>query len=238
MSSVFYGIFAVLIPLICVFLVQPSVAKVALAKNFIAEPEQRFPGLPLLSMGGISMFIGINLSVSLLCTKQGFVGMHDLLAGMIIILFSGFLMDTKLAFRYFRFTVKLLAAIIIVAHTHSGPLILFDRLSSWQNGLLEIGFVVAFMFIYHRLTIKQKTVMLLIGLGNASVLGMLIWPLEESKNWSLLAISLAGSLAGILIYSRYAYFRKKPLPLIGHTGIYLTSLILAALWLAYLGFQG
>jgi len=225
---------AFLIPFVAVFIVQPSVAKVALAKNFIAEPEDKLPGIPLLSLGGVSMFIGINLSIALVSDRAGFVNMHDLLAALIVLFFSGFLMDTNLAFRYFRFSVKLLAAILVVIRFHEGPLPLFSMLPAWADVTLQIGFIVSFMFAFHRLTIARKTLLLLIALVNALCLGFYFGATENAAHWSILAFSLAGSLAGILGYSRYALHRKKPLPLIGHTGIYISALILATLWLNFL----
>lgn len=234
MSDYVSAAFTFIIPLITVFLVQPSVAKVALAKNFVAEPEDRFPGLPLLSLGGVSMFIGINLSVSLFCTKTGFVNLHHILAAMIVMLFSGFLMDTNMAYRYFRFFVKLLAAILVVIRMQEGPFILFENLSSLINVILQLAFLVIFMFVFHRLTIRRKTLFLALAMINAFAFGLLYINMTGMRYWALLAFSFSGSMFGILSYSRYALFKKKPLPLIGHTGIYLSALILSTLWLTYI----
>ncbi|RKD90783.1 MraY family glycosyltransferase [Mangrovibacterium diazotrophicum] len=231
MSEYIAASIAFLIPLIAVYIVQPSVAKVALAKNFIAEPEDKLPGIPLLSLGGVSMFIGINLSIALISNRTGFVSMHDLLAALIVLFFSGFLMDTNLAFRYFRFAVKMLAAILVVVRFHEGPQPLFSMLPTWMDVILQIGFIVVFMFAFHRLTKARKTLFLLLGLVNAIGLGLYFGTTANVQYWAILAFSLAGSLAGILSYSRYALYRQKPLPLIGHTGIYISALILATLWL-------
>lgn len=234
MSHYIAASIAFLIPLIAVFIVQPSVAKIALAKNFTAEPEDKLPGIPLLSLGGVSMFIGINLSIALVSNRTGFVSMHDLIAALIVLFFSGFLMDSNLAFRYFRFSVKLLAAILVVIRFHQGPEPLFPMLPTWIDVILQLGFIVTFMFAYHRLAKARRTLFLLLGLVNALCLGFYFGATENVQHWSILAFSLAGSLTGILGYSRYALHLKKPLPLIGHTGIYISALILAALWLNFL----
>ncbi|WP_372774360.1 hypothetical protein [Mangrovibacterium sp.] len=233
MSTTIIVLLAYLVPLITVYIVQPSVAKVALAKNFIAEPEERFAGIPLLSLGGVSMFIGINLSVSLLCTRVGFLSMHAVIAALIVLLFSGFIIDTSLAVRYFRFSVKLLAAILVVFRFHEGAFQLLPNLPVWTNILLQIGFLVGFMLLYHRLTTYKKTLLLLLAIANALAFGVIFWPNQHEFHWSLLAFSLAGSLSGIMTYARYAHRLNKPLPLIGHTGIYFTALLLGTLWLTF-----
>lgn len=224
---------AFLIAMLSVFFVQPSVAKVALAKNFVAEPEDRFPGLPLLSLGGVSMFIGINLSISLVSTKAGFVSMHDVIAALIVMLFSGFLLDTNMAARYFRLAVKLLAAFLVVLRFHEGPSPLFTTLPLALDVVLQLVFMVGFMFGYHYVTVFHKTLFHLLAMVNGLLLGFLHWNIESQQQWALLGFALGGSLCGILLYSRYAMRKQKPLPLIGHTGIFLTGLILASLWLTY-----
>ncbi len=228
-------ILAFLIPFISVFIVQPAVAQVAIAKNFTANPESKLPGIPLLSLGGISIFIGISLAIALICTKEGFVEMHDLLAALIIILFSGFLIETNLALRYFRLTIKILAAVIVAVRMHNGPEPIFRDLPIFWESAFQIFFLLGFMFVFHRLTNKNKTLFLAGGIFNALLLG--IYFLIKSGNedsFMIVSFSLAGSLSGIIAYSRYALFNKKPLPLIGHTGIYLSSIILGSLWLHFL----
>lgn len=234
MPDILTAIAAFLIPFLAVFIVQPSVAKVALAKNFIAEPEDKLPGIPLLSLGGVSMFIGINLSIALLCRQNEFVEMHDLIAALIVMLFSGFLMDTNMAFRYFRFAVKLLAAILVVVSFRTDTAKFFPQLPDWIDIIIQLAFMVIFMLLFHRLTIRRKNLFLLLAFANALVFSFIYFENSTTNHLSILAASLAGSLGGIIAYSRYAVHQKKPLPLIGHTGIYLTALIIASLWLHFI----
>lgn len=234
MSDYWMGVIAFLLPLAAVFFIQPSVAKVALAKNFVASPEKKFPGLPLLSLGGVSMFIGINLAVSLACSKNEFTALHQMLAAMIVMLFSGFLIDSKMNFRYVRILTKILAAILVIIPFHHQHSRLFPHLSPFLNSGIETAFLIGFIFLYHRITVTHKTLFLLLAMLNSAVFGYIFWNIAEFRQWSILAISLAGCLLGVISYSRYAFHKQIPLPLIGHTGISLTGLILSALWLNFL----
>ncbi len=217
-----------------IFLVQPSVAQVALAKNLTAPPGSHAPGIPLLSMGGVSMFIGINLSLSIFSTNEGFAGLHPLIAALIILLFSGLLLDTNMAFRYVRQLARLLAAAVLVLHNHGTPAILLHEIAPWLNALLQMVFVIGFMYGYHELVLYRKMVFFYLALANALLFTFLLWQSQAPFNDILLALSLSGSLSGVLVYSGYARHKSKPLPLIGHTGIFLIALILAALWLKFI----
>lgn len=219
-----------------IFLVQPSVAQVALAKNLTAPPGSHAPGIPLLSMGGISMFIGINLSLAIFSTNEGFSGLHPLIAALIILLFSGLLLDTNMAFRYVRQFARLLAAAVLVLHAHSTPAVLGPGLPTWLNASLQMLFVVGFMYGYHELVLYRKMTFFYLALLNTLVFAFLLWQSQAPFNDILLALSLSGSLSGVLVYSRYARQKNKPLPLIGHTGIFLIAIILAALWLEFIAF--
>lgn len=219
-----------------IFLVQPSVAQVALAKNLTAPPESHPPGIPLLSMGGVSMFIGINLSLSIFSTNEGFAGLHPLIAALIILLFSGLLLDTNMAFRYVRQLARIMAAGILVLHDHSTTAIILPSLPYWLNALLQMAFVVGLMYGYHELVLYRKMTMFYLALVNALGFAFLLWQSHAPFNEILLALSLAGSLSGALVYSRYAQLKNKPLPLIGHTGIFLIAIILAALWLQFIAY--
>lgn len=217
-----------------IFLVQPSVAQVALAKNLTAPPGSQSPGIPLLSMGGVSMFIGINLSLAIFSTNEGFSGLHPLIAALIILLFSGLLLDTNMAFRYVRQLARLLAAAVLVLHDHSSPAILLPGLAPWLNAPLQMLFIIGFMYGYHELVLYRKMTFFLLALLNALVFAFLMWQSQALFNDILLALSLSGSLSGVLVYGRYARQKNKPLPLIGHTGIFIIAIILAALWLEFI----
>jgi hypothetical protein len=219
-----------------IFLVHPSVAQVALAKNLTAPPGSHPPGIPLLSMGGISMFIGINLSLAIFSTNEGFAGLHPLIAALIILLFSGLLLDTNMAFRYVRQLARLFAAAVLVLHDHSSPAVFLPGFPSWLNALLQMAFVIGFMYGYHELVLYRKMAFFYLALLNALVFAFLLWQLQAPFNEILLVLSLAGSLSGVLVYSRYARHKNKPLPLIGHTGIFLIAIILAALWLELIAY--
>ncbi|WP_053179721.1 hypothetical protein [Sunxiuqinia dokdonensis] len=219
-----------------IFLVQPSVAQVALAKNLMAPEGSHAPGIPLLSMGGVSMFIGINLSLAIFSTNEGFAGLHPLIAALIILLFSGLLLDTNMAFRYVRQLARLLAAAVLVLHSHGTPNTFFPGLPPWLNAVLQMAFVIGFMYGYHELVLHRKMTFLYLALLNALVFFLFMWQWQAPFNDILLALSLSGSLSGILVYSRYARIKNKPLPLIGHTGTFLIAIILAALWLEILVF--
>lgn len=217
-----------------IFLVQPSVAQVALAKNLTAPPGTPSPGVPLLSMGGISMFIGINLSLAIFSTNEGFAGLHPLIAALIILLFSGLLLDTNMTFRYVRQLARLLAAAVLVLHSHSTHASLFRNMDPWLNAVLQIAFVIGWMYGYHELVLRRKMICLYLALLNALVFAFLLWQSHAPFNGILLALSLSGSLSGVLVYSRYARRNNKPLPLIGHTGIFFIAIILASLWLQFI----
>ncbi|MFV0378627.1 MAG: hypothetical protein ACK5JD_15145 [Mangrovibacterium sp.] len=234
MSEYWMGIIAFLLPLASVFFIQPSVAKVALAKNFTAEPEKRFPGLPLLSLGGVSMFIGISLAVSLACSKPEFTALRNVLAAMIVMLFSGFLIDSKMSFSYFRFLAKILAAALIIIPFYHKQDKLFPEFSPIMNSTLEMAFLIGFIFLYHHITVIHRTIFLSLAMLNSAFFGYLFWGELGLHQWSILGIALSGCLLGIIGYSRYAFYLQKPLPLIGHTGIYITGLILSTLWLNFL----
>lgn len=106
---------AFFLPLLLVFLIQPSVAQVAIAKNFFVESESRLPGIPLLSLGGVSMFIGICLSVAILPEESEFEQFHFLLAALIIVFFSGFLLEPKQNHRSLRIGSKLASSALVAA---------------------------------------------------------------------------------------------------------------------------
>ena len=214
-----------------IFLVQPSVAQVALAKNLTAPTGNDNSEVPLLSMGGISMFIGINLSLAIFSTNAGFAGLHPLIAALIILLFSGLLLDTDMAFRYVRQVARVLAAAVLVLHSQSTPAALFPNMAPWLNAVLQMAFVIGWMYGYHELVLHRKMICLYLALLNALVFVFLLWQAHAPFNNILLALSLSGSLSGVLVYSRYARRRNKPLPLIGHTGIFFIAIILATLWL-------
>lgn len=214
-----------------IFLVQPSVAQVALAKNLTAPEKKHATGIPLLSMGGISMFIGINLSLAICSTNEGFASLHPLIAALVILLFSGMLLDTNMSFRYVRQLARLLAAAVLVLHAHSTSVVPFPELPTWLNDVLQMAFVIGFMYGYHELVLYRKMTMFYLALFNALAFAFLLWQSKAPFNEFLLALSLAGSLSGVLIYSRHARNNNKPLPLIGHTGVFLIAIILASLWL-------
>ncbi|MGQ7870909.1 hypothetical protein [Sunxiuqinia sp. sy24] len=224
------------IAFVSVFLVQPSVAQVGLAKNLTAAPEKNFPKLPLLTMGGVSMFIGINLSLALCSSGKGFGSLHPLIAAMVILFFSGLLLDTNMTFRYIRQLAKLLAAAVLVLHARGTQGILIPGLHATLDALIQITFVVAFMYVFHELALYRKMTMLLLALVHALFFVLIKGFTLAAFTGMLLALALSGSLSGILIYSRYARYKKKPLPLIGHTGIFLIAIILAYLWLKLLAF--
>ncbi len=219
-----------------IFLVQPSVAQVALAKNLTAPAGSHSPGIPLLSMGGISMFIGINLSLSICSSNEGFASLHPLIAALVILLFSGLLLDTNMSFRYVRQLARVLAAGVLVLHSQSTPAIFLPTLSTWLNAALQMAFVVGFMYGSHELVLYRKMTMFYLALLNTLLFAFLLWHLKAPFNQFLLALSLAGSLSGVLVYSRYARQKNKPLPLVGHTGIFLIAIILAALWLQLIAY--
>lgn len=236
MSEFILGGLCFSIAFVSVFLVQPSVAQVGLAKNLTAEPEKHFPKLPLLTMGGVSMFFGINLALALCTSSKGFGSLHPLIAAMVILFFSGLLLDTNITFRYIRQMAKLLAAAVLVLHTRGTQGILIPGMNSTLDALVQIVFVIAFMYVFHELVLFRKMTMLVLALLHALFFVGIKGFVQLPFNDFLLALALSGNLAGILIYSAYARYKHKPLPLIGHTGIFLIAVILAYLWLKLLAF--
>jgi hypothetical protein len=185
-------------------------------------------------MGGISMFIGINLSLAIFSTNEGFAGLHPLIAALIILLFSGLLLDTNMAFRYVRQLARVLAAAVLILHDHGTSAILVPGLAPWLNAPLQMLFLIGFMYGYHELVLYRKMTFFYLALANALLFTFLLWQSQAPFNDILLSLSLSGSLSGVLVYSRYARQKNKPLPLIGHTGIFLIAIILAALWLEFI----
>ncbi|MGD9928960.1 MAG: hypothetical protein AB7U05_02980 [Mangrovibacterium sp.] len=231
MSQFFLSGLAFCLAFSIIFLIQPSVAKVAFAKNFKASPEKNFPGIPLLTLGGISMFIGITLAIALCTNNSGFNELHPLISAMVVLLFSGLVIDSGHGYRYLRQFAKFFAAGLLVIRGEDGPEAIFSSLAPWLDALIQFGFVLLFMFAYHAAVVYRKMPFLFAGLFNALIFVILFWPIQSAASYTLLSITLSGSVTGILTYSRYALHQKKPLPLIGHTGIFLIAIILATLWL-------
>ncbi len=226
----FWPIFSSVLSFSLVICILPSIREISIAKNFDYPDDGKYGGLPQLTMGGVALFIALVLTSIFASIPFQFQKLNILIAAMIILFFTGFISDCDLRFKYLRFVSKIIAALLIVYFGEIGINHRLSLLPDWINKIIQMGIMLGFMYFYHLFSQKRLRYYFISGLIGSIVCGFLFISKEDFP-YAVVAFALSGSILGTLSYAEYCVIKKKPVARLGHTGIYMTSIVLATLFL-------
>lgn len=227
---IFWPFLALTLSFSLILFILPSITQISIAKNFDYPDDGHFEGLPQLTMGGVALFIAIVLASIFASAPFLFSGLNMLIAAMIVLFFTGFVSDCQLRYRALRIFSKIIAAIMLVLPGSIGKNILPTLFPVWTNKIILIILVLGFMFLYHLFTQKRMRYYFLSGLIGSLFFGVFFIQ-KGIFSYAVVALALTGGILGAFVYAEYCLRKKLPVPRLGHTGIYMTSIILASLFL-------
>lgn len=206
----------------------PAVIKVAELKHLFDEPDQRKTHKQKTpTLGGVAIFAGLIISFSLMKDFQNLIDVKYLVPALIIIFFAGIKDDILVLTPMKKFIAQFISAFLIVflgnlkINSFYGMFGLQD-MPGWVAIIFTILAIVTIINCYNLIDGADGLAGSQ-GLLSAVVFGM--W-FGATENWSLafLSFSVAGSLAGYLI------FNWQPAKIfMGDTGAMLVGFVLSVL---------
>ena len=195
--------------LVTLFLV-PSIVKIAREKSLFADPNHRTSHIKSTpNLGGLAIFSGVAFTSLIFFSFTSFPKFQFTVAGLLIIFFAGF-KDDIIGITPFK---KLLAQLVAV-----GIIVVFGniRITNLHGflGVFDVPYYVGVLITVITVVGITNCYNLIDGIdGLTSSLGMLVaftfgtwFYLIGEFNWSMLAISLIGSL---LAFFYFNVFGKK-----------------------------
>ena len=216
----------------------PSIVRVSIIKNLMANPNGRTSHLnPTPNLGGVAIFAGVIVS-SVIFT--GITTAHELkyiIAAMLIIFFVGLKDDLHPMVAYKKFFGQSIAVLFI--------LVPGDFHLDSLHGLLGIGEVsyplsliityVFFMALINSLNLIDGIDGLSSGVGIITSLFFgIVFLLDNHLAYAVMSFILASSLAAFFYFN---VFSKKNKIFLGDTGAMLIGLILAIFAVRFLNFE-
>jgi len=205
----------------------PSIITVALKKNLVDEPQERSihkKAIP--TLGGIAIFAGIILGISLLGDFYAFNNFKYIISATLVLFFVGIKDDILIIAPITKLVGQVLAASILVLIAN----IRFTHLHGFW-GIHEIPFFMSYLLTVFVMIVIINGMNLIDGIdGLAASIGIVIsltfgsyFYLLKEYNLALLAAVVVGSY---LAFLRYNLFSKKYKIFMGDTGSLLLGLFL------------
>lgn len=216
------------------YLVIPSIIRVAKSKHIYDEPDEfrRSHDAPVPRLGGIAIFAGVVLSVTLWTPFQVFAGLQYILCALVIIFLVGFHDDIQPVSAVYKMIGQVLAAFILVFKADIKLTSLYGIFGIYQ--LPELASIALSIFTIIVIINAFNLIDGINGLsGSISALISLtlgIWYLLINRlEIAVLAFSLAGAVIAFLKYN----FTPARI-FMGDTGSLLIGLVCSTLTIKFI----
>ena len=208
----------------------PAIVEIARAKKLFDEPDERKSHrMSTPTLGGLAIFTGFAFSSLIFFNGTAFPKFQYLIAGLLIIFYTGFKDDIIGISPFKKFVAQIIAALIII--------VLGSIRITNLHGFIGIGAINShFGLLITLVTIVGITncFNLLDGIdGLSSGIGMLVamtfgtwFFLIREYDWAMLSVGLTGSFLGFFIYN---VFGKKNKIFMGDTGSLILGFIMSIL---------
>jgi len=210
-------------------LITPPITKLARSKNFIDQPglhKTHKDSKPLL--GGLAIFLGIVLTVSLFSTMSG--KLLSILIGAIVLVVTGLLDDIYNLKPLMKLTGQTLAASIVILYNLSYYQLFFDAFErffvpGWLVIILLIGWIV---LMINAINLIDGLDGLAAGTGAIIFIAMAVINLINLGSTNMLIIQFAGAGACL----GFLFYNYNPAKIfMGDTGSMLIGFLLATTYL-------
>ena len=228
-------VFGFLTSLVITTMAIPSIVTVARSKNLYDKPQGRKPRRKELpTLGGLAIFAGTVISLTLFCHVSEFPELPYVTAGAMILFFIGIKDDILMIAPWWKLTGQVLAATII--SVLAGMRV---PLPGIMAGLGQPGLVVSTVITILLVVCFINSFNLIDGIdGLASGIGMIssgllawIFLLSGLREYALLSSVLMGSLLGFFYFNVIS--RKKKI-LMGDTGALMVGFVSSIMVLRFL----
>lgn len=219
--------------LLITFFSVPPIVRIAEIKHLFDEPDLRkihVSSTP--TLGGVAIFASLIFSLTFWSTQKEIVELQYILSALIVIFFTGLKDDLFNLVAHKKLTAQLVAAAILVyfagirINTLYGLFGIWD-LSLFWSSLLSIFTIIV---IINSFNLIDGINCLAGTVGSIAAFLFGIWfTLTGYYQYSILALSLVGSLLGFL------YYNKTPAKIfMGDTGSLIVGLILSILTIKFI----
>lgn len=216
----------------------PVVIKIAKIKRIMDAPNERSSHtIPVPTLGGVSIFAAISLSLTIWSVMDTTNGLQYIIGALVLIFFTGLKDDMLIIAPTKKLISQLFAASLIILGSDL-------RIGSFYGimGIGELPYWVSLFLTIFVFVIVTNAYNLIDGIdGLASILGIIAallfgtWFLIAGfVDFAILAFSMAGALIG---FSRYNFSKNQKI-FLGDTGSLIIGLLIAALALLFIKMNG
>jgi UDP-N-acetylmuramyl pentapeptide phosphotransferase/UDP-N-acetylglucosamine-1-phosphate transferase len=229
-KELFSAILSFILAFSLVVLVIPPILRVAYAKKLFDSPnEQKTSSKTILPVGGVALFIGFVLSISISTEDYSFNSLKYIIASVILIFFSGLKKDLTGVSLHKKLAIQLVTAVLLAGFGNFHILNLHGLF-----GFHQINYAIGFVITVFTIITLINAFNLIDGIdGLVPGLGILTsfifgtWFFISGHTlYAVISFALAGSLAGFFLYN---VFGKKNKLFLGNSGSLITGLIVAVL---------
>ena len=212
------------------YMVIPPIVRVSLARNLMDVPNHRKLNKTVIpTLGGVAIFIGLNLSSILFVPNKSMPELRFLYAGVILMFFIGLKDDLLIISARKKLAVQILAALLIVVLGKFQITQLYGFASiNYLNGWLSIPLsVMVVLFLINAINLIDGIDGLASGIALlfSSLLGIWFY-LSGFTGYGVVCMALAGSL---LAFLRFNLWGGKNKIFMGDTGSLILGIFMAAL---------
>lgn len=208
----------------------PPIVRVSNAKNLMDVPDHRKLNKTVIpTLGGIAIFIGLNVSSMIFMPNKSMPDVRFLYAGVIMMFFIGLKDDILIISAQKKLVVQIIASVVIVMFGHFRitnfyGLAEINHINQWVSVPLS---VLAFTFLINSFNLIDGIDGLAAGIAllvSASLGGWFY--LSGFTGYGTLCIALAGSLVAFLRFNLWGGENKV---FMGDTGSLILGIFLAAM---------
>ena len=220
-------------------LVIPGIVRVARRKKLFDKPAGRQPrGKEVPTLGGLAIFAGTMISLTLYSDVCQFPEMPYILSGSLILFFIGIKDDILIVAPWWKLSGQILAAMIvsILAGIRVDSIDLLPGPVITGQALSLVISILVVVFLINSFNLIDGIDGLAAGIGMCAT-GLLAWMFIQSgqEHYALLSVVLCGSLLGFFYYN---VFSRKHKIMMGDTGSMMIGFISSVLVMRMISLDG
>lgn len=228
-------LFNIVTSFLLTYLVIPPTVRISNAKNLMDVPDKRKLNKQVVpTLGGIAIFVGLNLSTMLFIPRAGATEIRFLYASVIMMFFIGLKDDILIISARKKFIVQLMAALVLVLMgnyriTNLYGLAGINELADWFSIPLSILIV---LFLVNAMNLIDGIDGLASGVSIVITSFLGVWfYMSGFTTYGIICTALAGSL---LAFLRFNLWGGKNKVFMGDTGSLVLGIVLSAVIIKFI----